>query len=225
MVHAEQALAQQADAIWASSHALADHHGKHAKKVHLVLNALTHPPPAHAQPHSNGQVLGYLGVIDRWFDWHLVIALAKACPQATIELVGPIHTPAPELLPLNVHCLPPVPQHQVYETMARFDVGLIPFANNDVTAYVDPVKYYEYRALGLPVLSTRFGEMARRGEADGVYFWDQLTSGDVNIASLTENASDKERTQEFCELNSWKRRFDPLAETLCQPVKRENSRD
>ena len=225
MVHAEQALAQQADAIWASSHALADHHRKHAKKVHLVLNALTHPPPARAQPHSNGQVLGYLGVIDRWFDWHLVIALAKACPQATIELVGPIHTPAPELLPLNVHCLPPVPQHQVYETMARFDVGLIPFANNDVTAYVDPVKYYEYRALGLPVLSTRFGEMARRGEADGVYFWDQLTSGDVNIASLTENASDKERTQEFCELNSWKRRFDPLAETLCQPVKRENSRD
>jgi len=113
----------------------------------------------------------------------------------------------------------------VYETMARFDVGLIPFANNDVTAYVDPVKYYEYRALGLPVLSTRFGEMTHRGAADGVYFWDQLTSGDVNIASLTENASDKERTQEFCELNSWKRRFDPLAETLCQPVKRENSRD
>ena len=34
---------------------------------------------------------------------------------------------------------------------------------------MDPVKYYEYRGMGLPVLTTRFGQMASRTRADGVY--------------------------------------------------------
>ena len=72
MVQAERALAEKADAIWASSHALAEHHIDHAGKVRLVLNALTHPPSAPAQVQKAGQVLGYLGVIDRWFDWDLI---------------------------------------------------------------------------------------------------------------------------------------------------------
>jgi hypothetical protein len=214
MVHAEQALAQQVDVVWASSHALADHHRHRAKKVNLVLNALTQPPPSRTRSRSNGPVLGYLGVIDRWFDWHLVIALAKACPQAVVELIGPIHSAAPEPLPLNVRCLPPVPQHQVYEAMARFHVGLIPFANNDVTAYVDPVKYYEYRALGLPVLSTRFGEMTHRGALDGVYFWDQLTDRELDISALIASQPSEDAVKAFCEQNTWAHRFDGAIETL-----------
>lgn len=214
MVQAELAMAKQADAIWASSHALAELHNKHAIKVSLVLNALTQPPHFRVKPPSNGPVLGYLGVIDRWFDWQLVIALAKACPQATIELIGPIHTPAPGSLPLNVHCMPPVPQHQVYNAMARFDVGLIPFAINDVTAYVDPVKYYEYRALGLPVLSTRFGEMNHRDALDGVYFWEQLLNGDLDVSDLATCQASETAVQAFCEQNTWVQRFDAIACTL-----------
>jgi hypothetical protein len=214
MVQAERALAEQVDAIWASSHALAEHHSDHAGKVSLVLNALTHPPSVREQSQPPAQVFGYLGVIDRWFDWDLIKALATAVPQATIELVGPVHVPAPWPLPSNVRCLPPVPQHQVYQAMQGFDVGLIPFASNDVTAYVDPVKYYEYRALGLPVLSTRFGEMSHRHASDGVYFWDQLMSGEVDIATLIAGQPTEGDRQEFCDSNNWERRFDSVAHSL-----------
>jgi len=214
MVQAEEALAQQAHAIWASSHALAQHHQDHAAKVSLVRNALTQPPPKPVKTNAIGLVLGYLGVIDRWFDWALITSLARACPQATIELVGPIHTPPPEPLPFNVRCLPPVPQHQVYEVMARFHVGLIPFANNEVTAYVDPVKYYEYRAMGLNVLTTRFGEMNQRNESDGVYFWDQLTSGALDLATLSASQPSEASRQAFCQDNSWKQRFEAVANCL-----------
>jgi len=72
MVQAEQALAHQADAIWVSSHALASHFRDHAAKVSLVLNALTQPPPAPVKTNTNRLVFGYLGVIDRWFDWTLI---------------------------------------------------------------------------------------------------------------------------------------------------------
>lgn len=214
MVQAEQALAQQADAILASSRALAYHHREHAAKVSLVLNALTQPPTAPVQANKNGLTLGYIGVIDRWFDWALITSLARACPQATVELVGPMHAPPPEPLPSNVHCLPPVPQHQVYQVLARFHVGLIPFAINDVTTYVDPVKYYEYRAMGLNVLTTRFGEMNHRNESDGVYFWDQLTSGALDLATLAASRPTEANRQEFCQNNCWEQRFDAVAHCL-----------
>jgi hypothetical protein len=102
----------------------------------------------------------------------------------------------------------------VYEVMARFHVGLIPFANNEVTAYVDPVKYYEYRAMGLNVLTTRFGEMNQRNASDGVYFWDQLTSGALDLATLSASQPSEASRQAFCQDNSWKRRFDAAADAL-----------
>lgn len=214
MVQAEQDLASQVNALWASSHALASHHQAHAGKLSLVLNALTQPPATAPVRRLGAPVLGYLGVVDRWFDWRLLLSLAQARPDVTIRLVGPIHSRPAGPLPSNVQCLPPVPQQDVYKVMAGFDVGLIPFACNDVTAYVDPVKYYEYRALGLPVLSTRFGEMKHRNASDGVYFWDQFSSGSLSLESLMAARSDPAERQAFCESNTWQQRFDAVVDTL-----------
>ena len=159
-------------------------------------------------------MLGYLGVIDRWFDWALVTDLARRYPHARIQLIGPQHSPPPGMLPDNVQCLSPVPQHQVYQAMAQFDVGLIPFVLNDVTRYVDPVKYYEYRALGLPVLTTRFGEMAHRGIEDGVHFWDRIQAGYTSLQSILDARTGESERQVFCENNTWQKRFDAHAHTL-----------
>lgn len=216
MVQAETQLARQSHAIWASSHALAHGHAQQAGKVRLVLNALTTPPDQTLVTRAirSVPVLGYLGVIDRWFDWALVNNMARQHPEVLIRLIGPIHCAPPMALPANVQCLPPVPQHQVYEAMSSFDVGLIPFALNDVTRYVDPVKYYEYRALGLPVLSTRFGEMAHRSAGDGVYFWDQLQNAEIGLSFLLKARADEQERQTFCANNTWAQRFDAHAHTL-----------
>ncbi len=217
MLQAEAQLAQQAHTIWASSHALALSHAGHAEKVSLVLNALTEPPKqtsANAAKAKQSPVLGYLGVIDRWFDWKRVIDLARSHSNAQVRLIGPMHSAPPGPLPSNVQCLAPVPQHNVYQAMAQFDVGLIPFELNDVTRYVDPVKYYEYRALGLPVLSTQFGEMAHRSALDGVYFWEHLESGGLQLDTLIGSRSSQSSTQLYCEQNNWQQRFDAIAHTL-----------
>ena len=125
-----------------------------------------------------------------------------------------MHCAPPGPLPSNVQCLAPVSQHDVYQAMAQFDVGLIPFELNDVTRYVDPVKYYEYRALGLPVLSTQFGEMAHRSAVDGVHFWEHLESGELKLDDLIGSRSLQAHTQHFCDENNWKQRFDAIAHTL-----------
>ena len=130
-------------------------------------------PPSTLRTPPSSLVLGYLGGIAHWFDWPLVIRLAKTLPQMRIELVGPCTAAPPETLPANVRLLPACRQSDVAGHLARFSAGLIPFRQSALTNGVDPIKYYEYRAAGLPVLSTRFGEMALRGRNDGVYFLDR----------------------------------------------------
>ena len=182
----EDAIAAEVDLVVASSTFLADKFLARGLRVEKVLNAceetrrlgdgetretgemqssflLVSPSPPLPLSPSSLPVLGYLGCIGHWFDWPLVVRLAEAMPQARIELVGPCAVGPPRRLPANVTLLPACKQSEAAGHLARFSAGLIPFRRNALTAGVDPIKYYDYRAAGLPVLSTRFGEMALRG--------------------------------------------------------------
>jgi hypothetical protein len=128
-------------------------------------------------------------------------------PQARIELVGPCVVPPPGRLPANVTLLPACKQSEAAGHLARFSAGLIPFCENALTAGVDPIKYYDYRAAGLPVLSTRFGEMAMRGRDDGVYFFDQGDGLAEAVSAALEHRRDSAETSRFRRNNNWTSRF------------------
>ena len=163
---------------------------------------------AHGGLPTGPTVFGYLGAIASWFDWDAVIALALRFPQSVVRLIGPCeHRPA--RLPPNVELLPGIPQDRVYDALAGFTFGLIPFRIDPLTECVDPVKYYEYRAMGLPVLSTRFGEMRLRGAQDRVAFLDELDR--LDLQALARQAADPAEVQAFREENTWARRFEPLS--------------
>lgn len=152
-------------------------------------------------------VLGYVGTIAKWFAWEIVVALAKAFPHAEIRLIGPLHAPAPALLPPNIRISGEVSHAEAISAMEDFDVGLIPFKCDALTHFVDPIKYYEYRALGLPVISTAFGEMAGRRTNPGTF----LLDGPEDIAGAMDAAlkfeEPEEQTVRFREDNSWRTRF------------------
>jgi hypothetical protein len=153
------------------------------------------------------QVLGYVGTVGRWFDWDLVIALARANPENQVRLIGPIFTPAPCVLPANIELLPERPHASAITAMATFSVGLIPFRLSRLTASVDPIKYYEYRALGMPVISTRFGEMAQRGQEPGVWIVDEGTDLRQTALEALASQSDHSTIHQFRENNLWANRF------------------
>jgi SAM-dependent methyltransferase/glycosyltransferase involved in cell wall biosynthesis len=215
MRHAETRLADEVRWIMASSTALTHNLAAHHAKLRTVLNGLTPPtlhPALQADPPSPPPqpVFGYVGTIDHWFDWEAVAQLAEENPHARVDLVGPCgHWPDLEL-PENVRLLPPIPQHQVHEVLCGFSLGLIPFRLCRLTQYVDPVKYYEYRAAGLPVLSSRFGEMAHRGPRDGVFFFDDLWSEHTAIGQVLASRPDEQQTREFVAHNAWDRRFEAV---------------
>ena len=153
-------------------------------------------------------VFGYIGTVGRWFDWEMVAALAAAFPAAEVRIGGPVFEPSPRPLPANVRLLGACPQSAAPGHLRGFSCGIIPFRLTPLTAAVDPVKYYEYRGMGLPVLTTRFGEMASRTRADGVY----TVEGHEGIADTARAAlahrTDAETVARFRAANDWTARLE-----------------
>lgn len=207
----EREVAAQVTRISVSSTALADRFSTYRSKLALAFNAcaINKLSPSRMKIiNSSRPVLGYVGTIDHWFDWPFVFALAKANPYMCIRLIGPIYDVPPRPVPHNIELLPACDHATAIRAMEEFSVGLIPFKRNDLTASVDPIKFYEYRALGLPVLSTRFGEMALRDGHAGVFLTDPHS--DLVSLVITAMAYECEITeiQEFQTTNSWEARFD-----------------
>lgn len=208
----EKWIARQVDILWASSTGIWNHWNRLRDDVRLVHNGLDHslfPPIPEEHPEAPGRkVLGYAGTIAAWFDWEWVCALACSRPKDEIRLIGPIFERPTQKLPDNIRLLPPCSHDMVLKAMMDFDAGLIPFKKNKLTDSVDPIKYYEYMALAVPVLSTDFGEMRFRADIPGVFI--SRSSSDV-----TEQADSALRfhgntgdAQAFALKNSWKSRFD-----------------
>lgn len=211
MAKLEREVADRVTRISVSSTALADRFDVHNSKLTLALNACsteTLPPLSATVNNSIRSVLGYVGTIGHWFDWPLVFSLAEAHTSMYIRLIGPVYAGPQRPLLHNMELLPACDHATAIRAMGDFSVGLIPFKLNDLTASVDPIKYYEYRALGLPVLSTRFGEMALRTEEAGVFIVEKHT----DLAVLVKNALEVEfnfsEIQHFRNINSWRARFD-----------------
>lgn len=211
MKQRESMIASRVSRLLVSSTALLKKFSHYSTKPILAHNACaieTLPPVTKSIQSRKSLVLGYVGTIASWFDWPLVIKLADANPESTVRLVGPVYTALPASLPKNIELLPACSHPVAIAMMQEFSAGLIPFKNNTLTSCVDPVKYYEYRAIGLPVISTSFGEMAFRGNQDGIF----LVEKDIKLDKIFERTQgyrlDARCIEKFRFENNWHARFD-----------------
>lgn len=120
-------------------------------------------------PPGTGRVFGFVGALYDWIDLELIEALARRRPSDRVVLVGPLKaslTGAVERLQrqANVRFVGPVPHTDVARWIAAFDACLLPFRRSRLTESVNPLKLYEYFALGKPCLATAIPEVARYGE-------------------------------------------------------------
>lgn len=212
MMTCEKRLVAKVDNLWVTSTRLKQRWSNNKPNLQLVPNGLDQKLFSGAQRQERdvqgSKTFGYVGTIAAWFDWSWVIKLAELRPNDQIRLIGPVFAPAQMPLPGNVQLLPPCNHEEAMEALQTFDVGIIPFRENELTASVDPIKYYEYRASGLPVLSTDFGEMKFRRSEPGTF----ISRSSEDIRSLAAQAlsfnDDQAQCKEFVVKNSWNTRFD-----------------
>lgn len=171
MAHMENQMLKECDVVFTSSEGLKEKCLQHNNHVHMIRNGVDNEffvNPDHAvriETIQNGLVAGYIGTIDRWFDQELLARAAEKYPQVRFVLVGSVNCPVDKLHALpNIHFIGERPYKEVPQWIESFDVCLIPFIINDLTVDVNPLKMYEYFALGKPVLSTAIPEVRRYSE-------------------------------------------------------------
>ncbi len=101
-------------------------------------------------------------------DYELVRKAAKARPEYEFVFIGRAISDTAGIEGLsNVHLLGQKPYEELAAYARHFNVATIPFMQSDAMNCVSPIKFYEYCALGLPVVCSRMEEVAAK-ESDSI---------------------------------------------------------
>lgn len=109
------------------------------------------------------KIAGYVGSIDDWLDFDTIVFLAEEREDVDFVFIGPIKTDLPRR-GTNLHFLGKKDYAEMPRYCFFFDVCLIPFKPGVFADSVDPVKLYEYFALGKPVVACKMRELEKFGD-------------------------------------------------------------
>jgi len=120
------------------------------------------PLPLRPLVDSGRPIIGYFGALASWFDYDLVIMLAKERPDYSILLIGWNYDGSLASFPLdrypNITVVGPIDYRDLPGYACWFDVATIPFRINAVTESTSPIKLFEYMAMGKPIVTTGIPE-------------------------------------------------------------------
>jgi hypothetical protein len=208
----EDELLSRVSRLVVSSTGLVQHLSAHQEKMSQVFNgfdpAVFPEPDLFSASCSAPPILGYLGTIDSWFDWDFVLETAIRNPGLIVRIVGPVYHRGPRRsMPSNIQFFPACSHKDAYRFMSEFTVGLIPFIRSQLTQCVDPIKYYEYRCLGIPVVSTKFGQMTFRAREDGVFLVDDAGDLQRQLPAVLAHRARPDVIRDFRNTHCWDARF------------------
>ena len=160
----------------------------------------------------------YTGSVAEWFDFPLLYETASALPDVAFPVLGPLR-PAlrgvAEIAPPNVHFLGARPYGELPAWLANCQAALIPFLRTPLTAGVDPVKLYEYLAVGLPVIATPFSPELPGGEG-GVALAGDAAAITAARRDALASPPDRAGRRLLAEPHRWERRLAPLLQALVE---------
>jgi glycosyltransferase involved in cell wall biosynthesis len=175
----ERDLCRQADVVFTTARTLWDRRRGYNPETHLALHGVDHEHFARALDEETqvpeelrdcpGPVIGFFGLVHDWIDLSLLAYVARNRPDWTVAVIGKaadnVNLAALQALP-NVKLLGRRPYQELPRYCKAFSVGVMPFALNELTFNVNPIKMREYLSAGLPVVSTDLPEV--RGFSESV---------------------------------------------------------
>jgi glycosyltransferase involved in cell wall biosynthesis len=117
-------------------------------------------------------IVGFYGGMDEYrMDVDLMVKIAKHIPTGTLLLVGPEQMDLSRIKAQpNVRHIGQVAPDRLPEIAGQFDVGVIPFLQNEFNRKCNPVKLKEYLAAGYPIVAMRLQSFDKY--ADLIYLAD-----------------------------------------------------
>lgn len=106
--------------------------------------------------------LGYAGMLSDRMDWDLIVQLADKNPAWNFIFAGPMaDTKLSKRIAdiTNIH----IPGSYAYEdvpaVLKSFDLGLLPYRDTPFFEFLNPLKFYEMAAAGVPMASSPVAEL------------------------------------------------------------------
>lgn len=226
----EKDLAQACDMVFSTAaglHETLSAYNEHAEmipngaayeifsRVHTDKDALQCPEKMKNLSHP---VFGFVGMLQECIDYDLMEALAKARPDATIFCIGRA-LPGVDLSRFekykNVVFNGLVPQKELPDYIAQFDVCLNVFQAGMLSRDVSPLKFYEYLATGKPIVSSK-EPLQVEDFADVVYIAND-TEEFLRHCETAVQENDPEKTAQRIRYGaqcSWTERVHQMEDTL-----------
>jgi glycosyltransferase involved in cell wall biosynthesis len=158
-------------------------------------------------------------VVATKLDLPLLVALARARPSWSFALVGPIGPgdPTTDVGRLaaepNVHLLGLRPYADLPSVLRGADAAIIPYARNELTESIFPMKVYEYLAAGLPLVATPLPALAAVEDvvtaADG-----EAMAAVLEQLLATDSKELRAARSERAAGHSWEARLEEIATAL-----------
>ncbi len=180
--------------------------GVDAARFEALSRQATRPPDV--PPPGGRPIVGFVGALYEWIDWELIDRVVRALPECDFVFVGP-HDGRGEVERIARHSNAILtgwrPYEQVPAYIAAFDACWVPFDRSDVSRAANPVKMYEYLAIGKPVVSTVVADVESFGDLVAVVE-DAGQAAESLRRSIAEGADRAEERRAFARANSWAER-------------------
>jgi len=230
----ENKLVKESDLVICTSKALYNEKKSQNPNTYFVPNAadidhcslaLSPDLPIHNKiKDMQKPIIGYLGTLERRMDYNLVLEVVKMNPEKTFVLAGPVwdNSVPQELFKIpNVHIIGPIPYDELPNLIKGFDVAIIPFKEDEVSATIFPLKLFEYLSAGKPVVITNFNPDLKEYTNGTVTYADGAAPFTVALNEAIENDSTEKIAERIAlaKLNTWSRRTNEIAEIISSHLK------
>ncbi|HDR8151851.1 glycosyltransferase [Bacillus cereus] len=162
----------------------------------------------------NRPVVVYVGAVEEWFDYELVIKAAEKLKEYAFVIIGNVNDKIRETFASNknIHLLGKKSHDEIPKYLKHANVGIMPFVDNKLTNSIHPLKLYEYFAAGLPVVSRKLQEVVEMDSPAKLYKTNEefITLIDEAI----KETLNKEMFIEYAEHNTWEKRYEYLKQYI-----------
>lgn len=157
-------------------------------------------------------IVGYFGNIERRIDFHILNLIVRRNPEVNFVFAGPVtsgYVPPTFTELKNVHFIGKISYKDLPSVLKGFDVAIIPFKKDEVSATIFPLKLFEYLGAGKPVVSTNFNDDLKDYTDDTVIYCRDIEEfNDGILYAMTLNSQDDiNRRLRTASINTWDKRL------------------
>lgn len=162
-------------------------------------------------------IIGFIGAIAHWLDLDLIAFMANLHPEWSFVFIGPISINVKKIENFKNVFFLGVKQHlNLRSYIYFFDVGIIPFKVDDLTNCVDPIKLYEYCAMGIPVVATNLKSLRNYAQLCRLSLTYEDFEKNVQKDLVCFSEDDRLERINFAQCHTWQSRFRIINEIVAK---------